>query len=91
MSRALILFAVLGLGGCVGQPASQHDTLVSQRLDAARAQITPPLGATVYELDHQRLVDQPGGENSSLAGSLAQLRGVAIPPTGQTSVRGQSF
>jgi hypothetical protein len=56
---------------------------------AARAEITPPLGATTYPLDQRRLLDQPGDENRSLAGSLTQLPGVSLGPNGQVHVRGQ--
>ena len=43
------------------------------RLDQAREEIAPPLGATTYTLDSRRLFDQPGDENRSLPQSLRQL------------------
>ncbi len=89
MNQACILIAIIVLGGCPAQRPQPDYAAVSQHLDSARAEITPPLGVTTYELDHRRLVDQPGGENRSLAGSLAQLPGVTIAPDGQVSVRGQ--
>jgi hypothetical protein len=36
------------------------------RLDQAREEIAPPLGATTYTLDSGGLLDQPGDENRSL-------------------------
>ena len=62
---------------------------VAAELDQARAEITPPLGATTYTLDSSRLRDQPGDENRSLAQSLGQLPGVTLGPNGQVRVRGQ--
>jgi hypothetical protein len=62
---------------------------VAARLDQARAEISPPDGATTYTLDRRRLLDQPGGENRTLAQSLEQLPGVAVGPNDQFSVRDQ--
>lgn len=74
------------LGGCAATPDPGS---ASERLDRARVGILPPLGATDYTLDRQRLLDQPGGENQPLANSLARLPGVAVGPGGQVRVRGQ--
>jgi hypothetical protein len=89
MSRTAALIATIILVGCAAQRQQTDYVTVSRQLDIARAQITPPLGATVYELDRQRLASQPGGDNRSLAQSLAQLPGVAVLPGGQITVRGQ--
>ena len=89
MNRVCVLIAVTVPGGCAAQRPQLDYAAVSRRLDSVRAGITPPLGATTYELGRQRLVDQPGGENRSLAGSLAQLPGVTIAPGGQVGVRGR--
>jgi hypothetical protein len=59
------------------------------RLDQAREEIAPPLGATTYTLDSRRLLDQPGDENRSLPQSLRQLPGVTLGPSGELRVRGQ--
>lgn len=88
MNRAGILIATIVLAGCAAQPQTDY-VVVTQHLDSARAEITPPLGATTYKLDRQRLASQPGGDNRSLAQSLAQLPGVAVSPNGGISVRGQ--
>jgi hypothetical protein len=85
----ILMACVVGLcGGAQVQPRLDH-AAVAQRLDNARTEITPPLGATTYGLDRQRLVDQPGGENRSLARSLAQLPGVTLRPDGEVRVRAQ--
>jgi hypothetical protein len=59
------------------------------RLDQAREEIAPPLGATTYTLDSRGLLDQPGDENRSLPQSLRQLPGVTLGPSGELRVRGQ--
>lgn len=89
MQQACALVAIIVLGGCAAREPQPSYATVARYLDSARAQITPPLGATTYELDRERLADQPGGENRSLAESLAQLPGVAIGPGGQVIVRGR--
>ncbi len=81
----MVLLAT-ALGGCAAMPDPGS---TGERLDRARAGILPPLGATEYTLDRQRLLDQPGGENQLLASSLARLPGVAVGPGGQVRVRGQ--
>jgi hypothetical protein len=85
----MLIAIVVVLGGCTEEQPQLDYLAISQRLDSAQAEIMPPLGATTYELDRQRLVDQPGGENRSLAGSLVQLPGVTLGPDGQVRVRGQ--
>ena len=87
MSRIILACATAAVAACTAQqPAANYATIVDQ-LDRARAGITPPLGATTYTLNHQRLVDQPGDENRSLTATLTQLPGVALGPNGQVHVR----
>ncbi len=88
MTRCWLFMVLLttALGGCA---AAADPVSTSERLDRARADILPPLGATEYTLDRQRLLDQPGGENQPLANSLARLPGVTVGPGGQVRVRGQ--
>jgi hypothetical protein len=89
MRRVISLCVMAALAACAAQqPAPDYAATVG-RLDRARAEIAPPLGATTYTLDRRRLLDQPGGENRSLAESLTQLPGVALGPNGQVHVRGQ--
>ena len=89
VNRMGLVLLIVALGGCATPSSQSRYSEISRRLDDGRAGIMPPLGATTYELGHQRLVNQPGGENRSLAGSLAQLPGVTVLPGGQLSVRGQ--
>ena len=79
--------ATAALASCA-TPGSDYAG-VAAKLDQARAEIAPPLGATTYTFDSRRLLDQPGDENCSLAQSLGQLPGVALGPHGQLRVRGQ--
>jgi hypothetical protein len=89
MSRMIFVGAMTTVAACTAQqPAANYATIADQ-LDRARAEITPPLGATTYTLDHHRLLDQPGDENRSLADSLTQLAGVSLGPSGQARVRDQ--
>lgn len=87
--RMATLIPLAALAGCAAQTVQPDYAVVNRQLDQARAELTPPLGATTYGLDRRRLVDQPGGENQSLAQSLAQLPGVTAGPGGQVRVRGQ--
>lgn len=88
MKRVIVVCAITTLSACAGQQPSP-DYAVAARLDQARAEIAPPLGATTYTLDRRRLLDLPGGENASLGESLLQLPGVSLGPDGQVRVRGQ--
>lgn len=83
-----VLLCVLLLTACSSAPPAP-DTATAERLNAARANITPPLGATVYTLDQERLQSQPGGENRPFTSTLTQLPGVTRGPNGQVFVRGQ--
>lgn len=87
MSRIMIVCAAAALVACAARDPNYAS--VAADLDRARAEIMPPLGATTYTLDSQRLLDQPGDENRSLAQSLQQLPGVSLGPNGQLRVRGQ--
>jgi hypothetical protein len=84
-----LICATAVLAACAGQQPAANYATITERLDRARPEIAPPLGATTYTLDHDRLLDQPGDENRSLAASLTQLPGVAVGPNGQVHVRDQ--
>jgi len=58
------------------QPATTV-VVTGRKLDVARTQINPALGATVYSLGNDAIDDRPGGETSSMAVMLAQTPGVA--------------
>ena len=89
MMRMISVCAMAALAACAAQQPAPDYAATASRLDQARAEIAPPLGATTYTLDRGRLMDQPGGENRSLAESLEQLPGVMLGPNGQVHVRGQ--
>jgi outer membrane receptor protein involved in Fe transport len=80
------------------QPAatSQDDSnmsmdidVVSKRLDAARQQIQPSLGATTYTFSPEALENIPQGENAPLNQVLLQAPGVAQDSFGQIHLRGE--
>ncbi len=62
--------------------------VVSQRLDTARSQILPNLGATRYEFSRQAIETLPQGDNAPLNQVLLQAPGVAQDSFGQIHVRG---
>jgi outer membrane receptor for ferrienterochelin and colicins len=89
MGRVISIFATVALAVCAAQQAAPDYAATADRLDQARIEIAPALGATTYTLDSRRLLDKPGGESRSLAESLLQLPGVTLGPDGQVHVRGQ--
>ena len=88
MRQVILMWATAVLAACAAQQPMPDDQAAA-RLDQARTEIAPPLGATTYILDRRRLLDQPGGENRSLVESLGQLPGVTLGPNGQLHVRDQ--
>ena len=62
---------------------------VNARLNAARDQIQPGLGASVYTLDAQAIQNIPGGDDASLNQIVLQAPGVAQDSFGQLHVRGE--
>ena len=63
--------------------------VVSRRLDEARQQIQPNLGATSYNFSPQALQNIPQGENAPLNQVLLQAPGVAQDSFGQIHLRGE--
>jgi outer membrane receptor protein involved in Fe transport len=80
---------------CAADPASDNGGLtididvISQRLDVARQQIQPSLGATSYNFSPEALQNIPQGENSPLNQVLLQAPGVAQDSFGQIHLRGE--
>ena len=62
--------------------------VVSQRLDQARSQLQPSLGATTYTFGRGTIETLPQGNNSPLNDTLLQAPGVAQDSFGQIHVRG---
>jgi len=89
MKQAIMVCATAALAACAAEQPAPDYAAAATSLDQARAEITPPLGATTYTLDYRRLLDQPGDENRTLAQSLEQLPGVTVGPNSQVHVRGQ--
>jgi outer membrane receptor for ferrienterochelin and colicins len=87
MRLVAIMCATATLAACAA-PGPDYAGIAT-RLDQAREEIAPPLGATTYTLDSRHLLDQPGDENRNLAQSLRQLPGVTLGPNGQVRVRDQ--
>jgi outer membrane receptor protein involved in Fe transport len=63
--------------------------VVSQRLDAARQQIQPSLGATTYRFTPETLANIPQGETAPLNQVLLQAPGTAQDSFGQIHLRGE--
>ena len=63
-------------------------TVTSQRLDVARAEIQPSLGASTYTITNDTVESRPGGETMSLDRVLLQMPGVTEDGFGRLHVRG---
>jgi outer membrane receptor protein involved in Fe transport len=94
LSAALCLFANL-TPTRAADPASDSGDLtididvISKRLDVARQQIQPDLGATTYKFTPEALQNIPQGENAPLNQVLLQAPGVAQDSFGQIHLRGE--
>jgi outer membrane receptor protein involved in Fe transport len=75
--------------GADGSNVSVNIDVVSKRLDAARQEIQPSLGATTYSFSPQALTDVPQGEDAPLNQVLLQAPGVAQDSFGQIHLRGE--
>lgn len=63
--------------------------VTARRLDAARAQIQPQVGASVYTVTSRAIEAMPGGTNTQLSQVVLQAPGVAQDSFGQLHVRGE--
>ncbi len=90
------------LSGLAAAPSSKADDtgsgggdltididVISKRLDEAREQIQPSLGATRYNFSPEALQNIPQGENAPLNQVLLQAPGVAQDSFGQIHLRGE--
>jgi len=64
--------------------------VVAKRLDIARQQIQPSLGATTYQFNPEALENIPQGSNAPLNQVLLQAPGVAQDSFGQVHLRGEN-
>jgi hypothetical protein len=62
--------------------------IISEKLDIARLQIQPSLGASTYYFGPEALESIPQGENAPINQVLLQMPGVAQDSFGQVHVRG---
>jgi len=100
--RLLLLIgglAVVGLPALAAEPDGDDDgddgpavpvtelVVNARRLDAARANVEPGLGAASYALSNAAIESRPGSENLSLAQVLLQVPGVQQDGSGQLHVR----
>ncbi len=63
--------------------------VTARRLDAARDQIQPQVGASVYTITKQQISILPGGSNTAMNQVVLQSPGVAQDSYGQIHVRGE--
>jgi outer membrane receptor protein involved in Fe transport len=98
MSSKALLFAAVSAAALVatgaaaqtvqGTQAVPEVVVTAQRLDAARGEIEPSLGATSYALPQAFIGNLPGGVNTQLNQVVLQAPGVAQDSFGQLHVRG---
>lgn len=69
--------------------AANEIVVTGRRLDAARDNIVPALGASDYSFNRAALDKQPGGANVSLVGVLLQAPGVTLDSYGAIHVRNE--
>ena len=62
--------------------------VTAQRLDAARSQVEPALGATTYSMPEAFINNLPSGSNAELNQEILQAPGVAQDSFGQLHIRG---
>ncbi|HEX2814876.1 MAG TPA: TonB-dependent receptor [Phenylobacterium sp.] len=100
MSSKLVLLAAASAGALIATAASAQTTpaapvaqaseivVTAQRLDAARSEIEPALGATTYSMPEAFINNLPSGANVQLNQVILQAPGVAQDSFGQLHIRG---
>jgi outer membrane receptor protein involved in Fe transport len=69
-------------------PAAPEIVVTARRLEAAREQIEPALGASSYTIPQALIANLPGGSNARLSQVVLQTPGVAQDSFGQLHIRG---
>ena len=91
--RLTLALAMLAAPPALAQQAASDLSIdidvVAKRLDEARQQIQPELGATSYSFSPASLQNVPGGENAPMNQVLLQAPGVAQDSFGQIHLRGE--
>src|SRR5882724_4419804 len=89
--RRITVIAVLLLPAtAAGQDSVDLDIeIVARRLNAARSDIQPSLGATTYRFDPQALANVPQGGDAPLGQVLLRAPGVAADSFGQVHIRNE--
>lgn len=88
---ALTATAAFGQTAAAPPPASgqvSEIVVTAQRLDAARSEVEPALGATTYSMPQAFIDTLPSGANAELNQVILQAPGVAQDSFGQLHVRG---
>lgn len=75
--------------GQAKQPVTEI-VVTARRLDEARANIEPSLGASTYSVSNDVVERRPGGEAANLVHVLLQMPGVAQSASGELAVRAQT-
>jgi outer membrane receptor protein involved in Fe transport len=101
MRLKLLLLAAAGAGALAGAASAQtapaappvtaqasEIVVTAQRLDTARSQVEPALGATTYSLPEAFINNLPSGANTQLNQVVLQAPGVAQDSFGQLHIRG---
>jgi hypothetical protein len=70
-------------------PVELDAFVVTSRLDQAREDLVPSLGATAFQIDKIQIDSQIPGANASFSGVLLQVPGVAQDSFGQVHLRGE--
>src|SRR5271165_1468907 len=97
LSLLIACDATRGAGASSGPEAASPDNgdlhmdieVIAKRLDIARQEIQPNLGATTYNFSPEALENIPQGENAPLNQVLLQAPGVAQDSFGQIHLRGE--
>jgi outer membrane receptor protein involved in Fe transport len=74
--------------GAAAAPVAPEIVVTARRLDAAREQIEPALGASSYTVPQALIANLPGGANARLSQVVLQTPGVAQDSFGQLHIRG---
>ena len=90
-SAAALLCVMLPAGAHADDaagPIAPEIVVTARRLDAAREQIEPALGASSYTVPQALIANLPGGANARLSQVVLQTPGVAQDSFGQLHIRG---